>query len=327
MLQARLRMADQLWRASEFGVVDVIALSHLRAVAAAVARSLSEQPQIFADRELKDLAHELAAVCGGNPRVRFDGGRAMYGDWIARSYSDDGNGHGRFTAAGIKAVCKELDMYGKTPEGAFLVWDWLGPNQTRKTIDPLTFELAGPALAAFVADREEMQAKCDELISLRVGDLERPYWERPATCAYAAEFERLRSSPSLRQRFSPLLVMLNHTLSTPGWSEIIDTSGMRAVTDRDTALVAIALELYHRREGKWPARLQQLVPGLLPRVPLDQFDGKPLRYRLIEGRPIVYSVGPDRRDDGGVWPADGTSGWKAPTGDWRLFPPTEDPEG
>jgi hypothetical protein len=101
---------------------------------------------------------------------------------------------------------------------------------------------------------------------------------------------------------------------------------MRAVAERDAVLVAIALQLYHRREGTWPASLNQIVPGLLPRVPVDQFDGKPLRYRLIEGRPNVYSVGPNRQDDGGAFPADGTSGWKALTGDWRLFPPAEETE-
>jgi hypothetical protein len=249
----------------------------------------------------------------------------MYGDWIARSYSDEGNGHGRFTAAGFKSACKELAMYGKTSKEAFPGWEWLGPQLGDPTTGPLAFELAGSGLAATVADRRQMQAKLDELMSLKASDLERPYWERPQTSAYAAELERLNSTPSLRKRFSPLLAILNLTSNTPMQRET-DDYGMLTISDRDAALVAIALELYHRREGKWPARLEQLVPGLLPRVPVDQFDGKPLRYLLIEGRPSVYSVGPNRRDDGGAFPTDGTSGWKAPTGDWRLFPAAEETE-
>jgi hypothetical protein len=325
LLRARLRMVDQFWHASEFGVVDVIALSNLRGVAAVVARSLAEQPRLFGDGELKDLAHELAGVCDGNPRVRFDGDRAMYGDWIARSYSDDGQGHGRFTAGGFKAVCKELSFEGSSPRGALPGWEWLGPQLADPTTGALAFELAGAGLAAVVAGRQEMLAKCNELMNLRAGELERPYWERPTTSTYGTELGRLLATPSLTRRFSPLLAIMNPIVSASQLRETNDYS-MRAVAERDAVLVAIALQLYHRREGTWPASLNQIVPGLLPRVPVDQFDGKPLRYRLIEGRPNVYSVGPNRQDDGGAFPADGTSGWKALTGDWRLFPPAEETE-
>ncbi len=34
-------------------------------------------------------------------------------------------------------------------------------------------------------------------------------------------------------------------------------------------------------------------------VPLDPFDNKPLRYRKDDQGVIVYSVGPDGKDDGG----------------------------
>jgi hypothetical protein len=34
-------------------------------------------------------------------------------------------------------------------------------------------------------------------------------------------------------------------------------------------------------------------------VPTDPYDGQPMRTAVLEGRPIVYSVGKDGRDDGG----------------------------
>jgi len=73
----------------------------------------------------------------------------------------------------------------------------------------------------------------------------------------------------------------------------------------------IALELWHRRHEAWPETLQLLVPELLPAVPPDRVDGKPLRYVVRDGRPVLYSIGADRRDD------NGTPG-KDPEGDMTM---------
>jgi hypothetical protein len=43
----------------------------------------------------------------------------------------------------------------------------------------------------------------------------------------------------------------------------------------------------------------------LPAAPPDPFDGKPMRLILVEGKPVVYSVGKDGRDDGGLHDSDG----------------------
>jgi len=43
----------------------------------------------------------------------------------------------------------------------------------------------------------------------------------------------------------------------------------------------------------------------LTAVPPDPFDGKPMRLVLVEGKPVVYSVGKDGRDDGGLHDSDG----------------------
>ena len=59
----------------------------------------------------------------------------------------------------------------------------------------------------------------------------------------------------------------------------------------------LALHSHHLRNGTWPA----VLSDAMPEVPLDPFDGKPLRYRLEKnGTWVVYSIGPDRMDDGGV---------------------------
>src|SRR5262249_23306001 len=45
------------------------------------------------------------------------------------------------------------------------------------------------------------------------------------------------------------------------------------------AIVMVALERYRLAHTRWPDSLAALVPKFLPKVPLDPYDGQPLRYR------------------------------------------------
>lgn len=62
-----------------------------------------------------------------------------------------------------------------------------------------------------------------------------------------------------------------------------------------------ALRAYESAEGAAPRKLSELVPRLLAEVPSDPFNGfKPLRYvRRGKSSWLLYSLGPDRKDDGG----------------------------
>lgn len=51
-----------------------------------------------------------------------------------------------------------------------------------------------------------------------------------------------------------------------------------AITRLRCAATACAVERFHLKYKKLPEKLKQLVPEFLERVPLDPFDGKPLRY-------------------------------------------------
>jgi len=68
--------------------------------------------------------------------------------------------------------------------------------------------------------------------------------------------------------------------------------------------LGIALELYHRSKGHWPAKLEDLVPQYLPAIPIDRITGGPINYRVLDDGPIAYSVGVNRDDDGGTIPDD-----------------------
>lgn len=60
--------------------------------------------------------------------------------------------------------------------------------------------------------------------------------------------------------------------------------------------VAVALARFDLDQGDMPARLDDLVPRYLPKVPLCPLTGLPLLYK--DGK--VWSVGENRVDDGGV---------------------------
>jgi hypothetical protein len=67
------------------------------------------------------------------------------------------------------------------------------------------------------------------------------------------------------------------------------------------ARIAIALERYHLVNGDYPGSLDALSPHFLQDVPHDIIIGDPLHYRPTQdGQFILYSVGWNERDDGGI---------------------------
>src|SRR5262249_59591959 len=66
------------------------------------------------------------------------------------------------------------------------------------------------------------------------------------------------------------------------------------------AIAAVAAERFRRKVGKWPESVNALVPNYLAEVTVDPFDGKPLRCRRLKDGIVIYSLGPDLKDNEGV---------------------------
>lgn len=82
------------------------------------------------------------------------------------------------------------------------------------------------------------------------------------------------------------------------------------------ALIACALERFRLAHGEYPENLNALAPQFLDTIPHDVIDGQPLHYRRApEGTFVLYSVGWNGRDDGGVR----GKPWPNTDGDW-LWP-------
>jgi hypothetical protein len=62
----------------------------------------------------------------------------------------------------------------------------------------------------------------------------------------------------------------------------------------------LAVRSHVAEHGRPPETLAELVPQWLPSLPTDPFTGRPFEYRRQGRNWLLYSLGPDRVDDGGV---------------------------
>ena len=85
-----------------------------------------------------------------------------------------------------------------------------------------------------------------------------------------------------------------------GWIEVKRTYTTLAV--RRLAAGLLALRLFEMEKGGPAQSLTELVPEYLPAVPIDPCDpaGGPIRAKLTEAGPRLYSLGINGLDDGGV---------------------------
>ncbi len=75
---------------------------------------------------------------------------------------------------------------------------------------------------------------------------------------------------------------------------------LRSRGELTAVAVGVACERHRRRFGRWPAALADIPADILPAVPTDPCDGLPIKYVRLPGRVVVYSVGPDGVDHGGL---------------------------
>lgn len=88
--------------------------------------------------------------------------------------------------------------------------------------------------------------------------------------------------------------------SSPAILRIIDISN-RLPMDVSATLAILAISRYKTDKGNYPQDLSQLLAeGYLTKLPIDTFADKPLVYKRTDDSFILYSVGPNFKDDGGT---------------------------
>lgn len=241
-----------------------------------VRQVLREAPEALDDAGWRDVAHRTAAwEGGGDLRIDLASEHFMFEDMLQRMYTDDGHGDGRLTPQGFELLRSIRSDWGDAPAQSAL---------------DRAYRLTGPVFAELIAGRNEVRREHARLLAL-AESATGPLWATSPD-AYEGELVRLMEDDVRAMRYAPIVVL---TPAMGDLNRVVELTTMR----RDATLVAIAMELHRRRHGAWPAALDELVPGFLPAVPPDRWDGAPLRYAVIDDRPVLWSVGRDRDDDGG----------------------------
>jgi len=73
------------------------------------------------------------------------------------------------------------------------------------------------------------------------------------------------------------------------------------IANLESFKLALTLKIYKQKHGNYPDMLAAISPEIIPELSLDPFTGKDYIYRK-EGRGfILYSVGPNGKDDNGIY--------------------------
>ena len=117
-------------------------------------------------------------------------------------------------------------------------------------------------------------------------------------------YQRMAAEPYFKmdRDAEPLMYLPRDGLLTselaPAFSSAM-TAAARAQAIHAEAQTAVAATRYRLDHGNLPDSLELLVPNYLDEIPLDPFDGKPMRLVHKKDQWIIYSIGPDGKDDGG----------------------------
>jgi hypothetical protein len=150
-----------------------------------------------------------------------------------------------------------------------------------------------------IADRNEREQQLDRL-DIEIREL-RNNATKPGVLKVLGAFI---ASPAARgKNIGDILI----TLLLPAQRKV-QQAGDRIEQVERNLQIAFALAAYQRDRGKYPPKLDALVPDYLKKIPDDLFSGKALIYSTTETGYLLYSFGVNAKDDGGQSYADDPPG-------------------
>ncbi len=154
---------------------------------------------------------------------------------------------------------------------------------------------------SFSDETRMLKAKRAMIEALREVETNRPF--KDSLAEFQRKFEAIEPDhPGIEDR---LRENVGYELAEIG--DIFVSNGENAINQvlnveimRRIGITAIALKRYELRHGEMPFDLESLRPDYLSKIPQDPVDERPLRYRREnDGTFLLYSIGPDGKDDGG----------------------------
>ncbi|MFO7973922.1 MAG: hypothetical protein R6V12_04730 [Candidatus Hydrogenedentota bacterium] len=150
-----------------------------------------------------------------------------------------------------------------------------------------------------------------EVTSILANALEEEDYAR--RCELLAPLEAYKATPTSQQSLLPMKKRGATGLLggfTAPWNMMAEVTAPalvkaadafeRLIALADLARIALAIKAFHRDTDNYPESLSRLVPAYLETLPRDPFSGSDFIYRADETGFLLYSVGPDLDDDGGM---------------------------
>ena len=236
---------------------------------------LKEHPGLLSETQMAEIQDALENL---HPRtwLRLDGERAMVHDMIQRVFTDDGNGNGRVTPAGLSIIGQAFSNHRK----------WSKDLPEFETIVDIAQKLSEPAILFTSASRQETVEMYDAMMDQFEEDLDKNLWE-----AELYDFDEFLLAKQ------PKYKMLNYVF--PAVEQMRDAL-YRNMATQEAAIAAVAANRFRLIHNRWPESLDELVPEFVVEPPVDVINGEPIKIKTEDGKFTAYSVWHDGDDDGGV---------------------------
>jgi len=194
----------------------------------------------------------------------------------------------------INAMMEKLDGIAsqRTPLTEALRYEL---DDTKKMVDRQFSERA--VFHGGLVSRRAIAAYFDAAFGELVQDAERPFWQSNSK---AITEKWVSDKPTWSVMFNRPIPHILLSICIPA-TRSAQVKAVRTDVELKATEVVCALKSYELAHGSPPETLSALIPGLLPSVPIDPFDGKPLRYRRKGKEWVLWSVGSDMKDDNAAW--------------------------
>lgn len=267
---------------------QLVGMSILRLANDALGGILSAHDAMFTDASLAELAQIWS-----DPRLRatvidMNGEMLLFRDILQRMYSDDGNGDGLLLLAHMGSA----NLSAGPSAG-------LAPNKDLLQLSGLMRTVLSPISALVFPSRKEVRTRLQGVHNAIETASAQPLFAidwAPVDAAEARAYGTGSGRLAVWRSF-PLGFMYS------GTKMAVEPSLIRGGSD--AMVLAIALVRARHADGHWPigGNADGFPAPWLESVPLDPYDGNPMRFSLIDGAPVIWSVGVNRTDEFGLEPA------------------------
>jgi hypothetical protein len=283
-MEAMIRVSHQSEEVT-FVISQLIGAEIRNLVSNHIIMALEWRPQALSDDQLKQLLSMLQGLPDKDFSLEVGLENLWIQDLVQRIYTDNGDGDGWFNPVYASPLVREIAKGITSSDGTI--------PEFQKRLLTIANNLTAPMGAGILASRKESLEHFDSWMKQYEAQSKRPV--RLQDCSFDSKMsQELFGSTLFGSKWFLVDVL------TPAYSRAVQIR--RLGESRSMASqTAIALTLYRREHGDWPATLdefttlKELVPTYLHTAPLDPWTGAIVNYEVKDGRVRVWSTSSEPR--------------------------------